>query len=135
MFSPRTLGILYAAASALAVSSASCIPAQAQSALQFSGTWRWASGNAPLPATFEIYPSRRGEGGYCYGTGGNRRCFDVRYTLQGSSYTFTNNGTDWFVMTSPEPGMMNGRYWRNRANSSSPPDATISMRQTGGRRD
>lgn len=46
----------------------------------------------------------------------------------GNSYTFTNNGTDWFVMTSPEPGIRNGRYWSRRSDSNRPPDATITMR-------
>ena len=102
-------------------------PQSSPGTVRFSGTWRWSNGNL-LPATFELYPARRGEAGYCYGTGGGRRCFDVRYTLQGNSYTFTNNGTDWFVMTSPEPGVMNGRYWGRRSDTSRPPDATISMR-------
>lgn len=105
--------------------------AVAQDTLQFKGSWRWATGGT-LPATFELYPGRPGEGGYCYGTGAQQRCQDVRITTRGSNYSFTFNGTDWFVMTSPEPNVMTGRYWRNRNNTSARPDATITMRQTIG---
>ncbi|MFT4099126.1 MAG: hypothetical protein QM651_18545 [Rhodoblastus sp.] len=107
-----------------------------KSALRFEGTWIWRDkSRGTLPATFELYPNRQGEGRYCYPARAGLQCFDIRYTIQGNAYVFTNNGVNWFSMTSPEPGAMTGRYWDRRADVNLPPSATISMRQTGGSRD
>lgn len=112
-----------------------CAAAAKDTFKKFSGTWIWTDRRrGTLPATLEFYPNRQGDARYCCPSSKGLSCFNIRYTVQGNAYVFTNNGVDWFSMSSPRPGVLNGRYWDRRTDVNLPPSANISMRQTAGSR-